>query len=149
MIEASDFKQRAVPWAGVAFAFGGGITLLVPPLSCGALEVLQERLAKLPELTATDPEAVRTVVDAAHMALQRNYPDVTRDQVAELVDVGNLGDVYECLMDVGGVKRRARAAQQAAEGNPTAPAPMGTAGAASMPESQRPPAGPSSTSASS
>lgn len=119
-VEASDFRARAVPWAGVRFDFGGGVVLIVPPLTCGALEVLHDRLEALPTLSPGDPVALRTVVDAAHMALQRNYPQVTREQVAELVDVGNMGDVYECLMDVGGIRRRQQ--QGADPGNPGAPA---------------------------
>jgi hypothetical protein len=121
---------------GVEFDFGGGQRLLVPPLSCGALELLQDRLNELPTLAATDTQAVRTVVDAAHAALRRNYPDATRDEVAELVDVANLGDVYECLMDVGGLRRRAQQeAREAAAGNPAAPAAAVVPAAAGAPSS--------------
>lgn len=122
-----------MPFAGVEFDFGGGAVLLVPPLSCGALEVLQERLSALPGLAATDTAAVRTIVDATHAALLRNYPDATREEVAELIDVGNLGDVYECLMDVGGMRRRAQQEAKAAAGNVAAPASSPAAGAPSMP----------------
>lgn len=115
---------------GVQFDFGGGRAYLLPPLSLGALELLQERLATLPTLTSTDPEAVRTIIDATQMALNRNYPDIKREEVAELIDVSNMGDVYECLMDVAGMKRRAQQAE-IASGNVMAGS--GEAGPASTP----------------
>ncbi len=109
---------------GVLVDFGGGQALLLPPLSLGALELLQERLAKLPSLTSTDPEAVSTIIDAALMALKRNYPDLTRAEVAELIDLGNMGEVYESLMDIAGMKRRAQEEQIAAvSGNAGAKSP--------------------------
>ena len=120
---------------GVEYDFGGGRVRLIPPVSLGVLELMQERLAALPTLTATDPAAIRTVIDAAHHALRRNYPEITREEVADLVDVGNMGDVYECLMDVAGVKRKAEAAKKAMAETAQA------GGATSSPESAPSPAG--------
>ncbi len=92
---------------GVEFPFGGGKTYVVPPLSLGALERLQGKLASLSSASATDPESIKTVVDAAHSALKRNYPEMTRDEVAELVDLGNMHEVINCVMDVAGMRRKA------------------------------------------
>lgn len=78
---------------------------IIPPLSLGDLEVLQERLSEL-RPGATDVGSIRTIVDAAHAAVRRNYPDVTREQVADAVDLGNMIDVIEAVMDVAGVKRK-------------------------------------------
>ena len=142
-------QARALLIPGILFDFGGGRVLTVPPLALGALELLQERLATAQALPATDPAVVATTIDAAHLALARNYPQITRDEVGELVDIGNMGEVYECLMDIGGVKRRTLQAQADTPGNAPAPAAQGTAGAASTPASLPTPAGPSSTSASS
>lgn len=127
---------------GVEFDFGGGRVYLVPPLSLGALEVLQERVSEMVGLPATDPRAIKTTIEAAHLALKRNYPDITRDTVAELVDLGNMGDVFEALMDVSGVKRRAQE-QEREQGKVTAKTPEG--GEGSSPASAPSPAGPGTT----
>lgn len=119
----------------------GGRRLLVPPLSLGALEILQDRLDDLPTLAITDRKAVATVIDAAHMALQRNYPAFTREDVAALIDVSNIGDVYECLMDVAGMRRK-----ELGEGNQEAVSAQ--VGAVSSPSSAPTPDGPGPTSAS-
>lgn len=80
----------------------GGTEYIVPPLSLGAVELLSERLDSFTGKLADAP----VVVDALFAALKRNYPDITRPQVAELVDVGSMLDVIEAVMDVGGMKRK-------------------------------------------
>jgi hypothetical protein len=132
-------KRPMIP--GVEYDFGGGRVYMLAPLSLGALEVLQERLTALPTLEAMDPVAIRTMTDATHMALLRNYPEITRAEVGELVDVSIIGDVYECLLDAAGVRRKAQAAER---GN--AQAKSQSAGAGSSPESAPTPAGPGTTS---
>ena len=126
---------------GVEYDFGGGRIYLVPPLSLGALQMLQDRIAQLNTLSSVDPVAVATMIEAAHLALRRNYPAITPAEVAELVDVSNIGEVYDCLLDVAGVKRKAQAAER---GNAAAKSP--SAGTGSSPTSAPTPAGPGNTS---
>lgn len=84
----------------------GGETLVIPPLALGALEQLQERVGNF-RGDIRDKEQVATVIDAAHAALKRNYPEMTREQVADAIDIGNMADVFEAVMDVSGLKRKA------------------------------------------
>lgn len=83
-----------------------GDTYIVPPIALGALEQLQERIASFTG-DVTDLKQVATVIDAAHSALKRNYPELSRDQVADMVDVANMAEVFEAVMDVSGLKRKA------------------------------------------
>jgi hypothetical protein len=99
---------------GVKYDFGGGRVYVIAPLSLGALQIMQDRLAQLPTLNSIDPLAVSTMIEAAHMGLKRNYPDITVEEVGELIDLSNMAEVYECLLDAAGVKRKA---QEAAAGN--------------------------------
>lgn len=94
---------------GIAFDFGGGRVYTVPPLSLGALQRLQGNLAKMQGDAALSPETVTTVLQAAHAALERNYPEITQGEVADLVDVANMQDVMACVLDVSGLKRKALA----------------------------------------
>lgn len=90
---------------GVAFEFANGDKMTVPPLNLGSIELLQERLAKF--TGAMDSESIALVIDATLMALHRNYPDVTREQVAnDLLDLGNMQEVMGLVMDVSGLKRK-------------------------------------------
>lgn len=89
----------------------GGATWIVPPLSLGTLEDMQERLASFKG--GMDAESVRTVIDAAWAALLRNYPGLERTQVRDMLDVGNMEEVFTALMDVSGALRKAAEAGEA------------------------------------
>lgn len=79
-------------WGGVPFKFNAATTLLIPPIALGDFEQLQERLKGVPDVT--------TVIDATFAALKRNYPEMTRDQVAQLIDMGNKNAVFQAVMGV-------------------------------------------------
>lgn len=98
-------KPESTKHQGIPFNFDGR-TLIIPPLSLGAMEQLQGRLETMGE-HITKPEYIATVVDSVHAALQRNYPDMTREEVAGLLDLQNMQEVMACVFDVGGVKRKA------------------------------------------
>lgn len=83
----------------------GETEYVVPPLNLGAIEALQDRIEGFDKVSITD--RLRTVVDAAWYALRRNYPELEKDVVKEFVDVGNMKEVMEAVMDVGGLRRRA------------------------------------------
>ncbi len=98
-------KPESTKHQGIPFDFDGR-TLIIPPLSLGAMEKLQGRLETMDDASIT-PEYIGTVVDSVHAALQRNYPDMTREEVAGLLDLQNMQEVMACVFDFGGVKRKA------------------------------------------
>lgn len=89
---------------GIAIQFGD-TSLVVPPLNFRALQSLQSRLAGFSG--GTDPDSIQVVVDAFHSAVVRNYPDMTVDQVVDLLDLENMQAVMEAVMDVSGLRRKA------------------------------------------
>jgi hypothetical protein len=91
---------------GIPFPFDNETTLIIPPIAIGALEQLQQRITEFKGDVA-DSKQVATVIDVAYAALLRNYPGMTRDEVGALIDVANMGNVFECVMDVSGMKRKA------------------------------------------
>lgn len=98
---------------GIPFPFSD-CTLVIPPLSLGAMEQLQERLTGMSDVVS-DPGNISTVIDTLHAALGRNYPDMTREEVANLVDLENMQEAMTCAMDVSGLKRKALEAEQGDE----------------------------------
>lgn len=113
---------------GVSLELGDGETYVLPPLTLGVMEAMQDRLEAM--TGGLDKNTVSTTVDCLHASLKRNYPDMTREKVAgELLDVSNMADVMAALMDVSGMKRKAQEA-----GNLAAP----STGGSSMPESSQP-----------
>jgi len=68
------------------------------PLSLGAAEKV------MPKLKNFDPNDFALVADVAYGSLKRNYPDITRDFIAdELLDVGHVNSVFETVMGASGL----------------------------------------------
>ncbi|WP_310613735.1 hypothetical protein [Limnohabitans sp.] len=99
--------QELIP--GVEFNFGGERVYTIPPLTLGALQRLQHKLSELSAMSALDPQAISIITEATHVALLRNYPNMTVDELSELLDVSQLGDVLSALLDVSGLQRKAQA----------------------------------------
>lgn len=94
----------------------GGVDYTVPPIALGDLEQMQDRLAGYQG--GLDQASIATVIDAAHAALKRNYPQITRAEIGALVDVANMAEVFEAVMDVSGLKRKASEATPTGEPGP-------------------------------
>jgi hypothetical protein len=92
----------------------GRETYIVPTLSLAALELYVKPLEAL-MAGKGGFEAQIVVIDAAHAAIKRNYPDITRDTVAAAVDVATFAEVVSAILDVGGVNRKKIEASKAAE----------------------------------
>jgi hypothetical protein len=129
----------------------GGTTYVMPPLSAKAAKAYWPRMLALQ--AGTEEDVLDLGAGVAHACLARNYPEITREQVDELVDLGNVEELLAKAGGNGSFKRwtQQQLALQAAEGNaathPPAPAAGGT-GAASTPASPPPPGGASPTSTS-
>ncbi|MDR5170729.1 hypothetical protein IHQ56_02750 [Methylobacillus flagellatus] len=87
----------------------GDETYIMPPLSINALIQLKPRIdAFMQSEDPTDIESLKTVVDAAHAALVRNYPEIKPEFLGDVIDLGNMQDVLQCVMDVSGALRKAQ-----------------------------------------
>jgi hypothetical protein len=94
-------------FTGIDFDFGGGRIYTVPPLTLSALFKFRKDIKRIESAMETDPLVCADVcIELAHSALIRNYPDMTRETVGDLIDLGNMVGVVECLMDVRGVLRK-------------------------------------------
>jgi len=97
----------------------GGTIYTIAPLPLGALEQMEEAGVIVNGAVSSTAKQTTTVIDAAYCALRRNYPDMTREFVAdELVDVGNMAEVFAAVMDVSGALRKSLEASAPA-GEPT------------------------------
>ena len=84
----------------------GGREFIVPPLNFKALRALTPKLGILAGLGAVPTsEQFDVVVDLVHAALTRNYPDMGKDELEELLDLGNLSTALEAVMGASGMVR--------------------------------------------
>lgn len=93
---AITVKHKGTP---VIFA---GRVLVVPPLP---LAFIEERGAELEKFTGTLAD-VSLVVDCLAASLVRNYPEMSRADVLDLVDIGNMEEVMEAVMARSGLIRQ-------------------------------------------
>jgi hypothetical protein len=110
---------------GIPLILGDGKEYIVAPLTLGALEDYGDALNNIGSL---DRASVATTIDVTLASLKRNYPDITREQVRELIDVENMDKVFQACMDVSGLMRKSlEAAQADAEGEAPGEAPKASA----------------------
>ena len=84
---------------GKEIEFSDGGKRIVPPLSLGAVEAFQEKLKGY----SGGMGDVGLVIDVSHAALTRNYPGITRTEVADLIDLSNMNAVMFAVMNVSGL----------------------------------------------
>ncbi len=96
----------------------GGRDFIVPPLNFRALRQIQPKLASLTTGNAIPDEAqLDSIQEIVHLAVCRNYPDMQRAELDDLLDLDNLKEVITAIMGVSGLARTT-----SAEGNLQTPA---------------------------
>jgi len=85
----------------------GDVQMLVPPLSFLRMQEVLALVDKIQEAGAgaTAREHMRSITDINFFAISRNYPSMTRDEVAEKLDVKNAMEVTEQVLEVSGIRR--------------------------------------------
>lgn len=78
----------------------------VPPLAFRSVVDLQDDVESLAQMGAKPtPAQMDTVTRIVHAALVRNYPDMTKEAVADMLDVGNFQEVINATLAIGGFKQ--------------------------------------------
>lgn len=75
----------------------GGMDIVVPALNMKKLKEKATEIIAMDEETDT-VKKLEASCAVIHSALQRNYPDITIDEVEELVDMANLQEVTQAVM---------------------------------------------------
>jgi hypothetical protein len=89
---------------GVTVAMGGR-DWIVPSLTLGQLRRLMPKVRQLTEIGASMGEPqISVLVDIVTAALQRNYPEMTTDQVENFLDLGNASAVLNAVLTGSGLK---------------------------------------------
>lgn len=80
----------------------------IPPLGFGAIQELQQRIDVLQGMTGVpNKEQLGMITEVIQMAMQRNYPDITLDEVRDKLDMGNFSAVLDAVLNLSGYKRGA------------------------------------------
>ena len=83
----------------------GGTEYVVPPLNFKALEDLQDRIAGIGTLSGfITKDQMAVIVDVVLASLQRNYPEMSRERVIDMLDLGNMAGVFKAVMGASGME---------------------------------------------
>lgn len=85
----------------------GGQEWIVPPINLKGIRKIQPLLPHLEKLKFDTDEGVNAVVQVVQVALSRNYPEVTAEQIEDMVDMDNLPKIVQAIMNVSGLVPKA------------------------------------------
>jgi len=95
-------KAAAPQFEGRVVHFGGK-DWIAPALTLGPIKRLTPVLARLTLAGATDPmEQLGDIVQVVHASLVRNYPELTVEQLEEVIEIPALSDVVHAVLEVSG-----------------------------------------------
>lgn len=78
----------------------------VPPLSFKQLRNLRgtfEQIASVKDGAIPTDEQIGAMIDIVHAALTRNYPELTKEQVENMIDLKNMQTIVTAIMGVSGL----------------------------------------------
>lgn len=117
----------------------GGVSYTLPPASLATLEAMADQLDKVnASFSAGQNIGMRDmlfVIDFATACLRRNYPDISRQLVADGIGLENVLEVMQMCLDASGLMRKAHQAQAATDAAQEGGTLGESAGAASPPTS--------------
>ena len=87
----------------------GGEVFIIPPLSFGILKrhkVFIESIGKTRDdgTSKTPLEDLPGICMVVHEAIKRNYPEITLEQVEDLIDMNNFGTIFNAIMQNSGLE---------------------------------------------
>ena len=80
----------------------GGSEFVFSPLSLGSIESMKDELANLGSEDLV--VQAKTAVSIAHASLKRNYSEMTREEVSDMIDLSNFKEIIEAVMNVSQMK---------------------------------------------
>jgi poly-gamma-glutamate capsule biosynthesis protein CapA/YwtB (metallophosphatase superfamily) len=83
-----------------------GKKYIMPPLTLKQVRVHDEDLKKLNSATvATDGDSLNAATRVIQAAMSRNYPDITTDQLEDMIDLGNIHELAQAILGVNQLKK--------------------------------------------
>ena len=82
---------------------------VVPALSFAQVRKsrnLLDKIGKIPEEQELTEEHLDMMREITHMGLQRNYPDITKEELEEILDLDNIYDVMEAITGASNLKEK-------------------------------------------
>lgn len=82
---------------------------VIPPLNLKRLKALQAQIEFINSIKPTEVFTEKyydAMADVVHAAVTRNHPEVSRDEIEEGLDLGNIKAAYHATMNVSGLVKK-------------------------------------------
>ena len=83
----------------------GGRKLIVPALTLRQIKNLKDKIQSLSRVDPTDEASQNAFLDVVHAALSRNYPDMKREDLDDLIDLRNAPIITRAIINSSGFAR--------------------------------------------
>ncbi len=97
---------------GVSMELADGVVYVIPALTLRHVQAMQARLNDF--TGGVDAGSLEVVIDTVQLALTRNYPALTRDEVSDLIDLRNMDAVMKAVMGASGMVEASPSGEAAA-----------------------------------
>src|SRR5574340_888378 len=87
----------------------GDSEYVIPPLSFGLLKGLQAQLKTVNSNSKTDAlsdEYLSAMFDIICASISRNYPEITREELEDMIDLGNIRKLFLAVMGISGFEKK-------------------------------------------
>lgn len=82
----------------------GGREFTLPPLTLGSLKRIGNKISTLTNIDSIpNEEQTDAICQIVLASVNRNYPEITQDELLEMIDLGNLKDIFEAVLGVSGI----------------------------------------------
>jgi hypothetical protein len=98
--------MSTLPWPGMSVKLGA-TEYVVPPLSMRAVRDLTPDFEIVSKTTnvGMSPEVINAMGRILLAAFKRNYPDMELDQLLDMLDPTNMGDIFVAIASSSGLKQ--------------------------------------------
>jgi hypothetical protein len=84
----------------------GGRDYTLPPLTLGSLKRIGNKINALSTIDSVpNEEQTEAIASIVLASVNRNYPEITQDELLEMIDLGNLKEIFEAVLGVSGIKK--------------------------------------------
>jgi len=81
----------------------GGREYTLPPLTLGSLKRIGNKINTLSKIDSVpNEEQTDAIAQIVLASVNRNYPEITQDELLEMIDLGNLKEIFEAVLGVSG-----------------------------------------------
>ena len=99
-----------VKYPGLEIEMAGQV-YTVPPLSLGQVKRLVPHMAVFQDIKPTDifgengDKIIDAMISVIHAAMSRNYPDMTKEQLEDLVGIDDAAEICAAIMSKSGLEK--------------------------------------------